>query len=128
MELVLLAVFVAYIFGYIYANSEGIDMYLQYYSLDSALTINSMMAGDNEVSTFYSVDNGYNLDIDQEKNKICASYIKNAEGLKSVLASIYRKTKGKLNERCELFVPNGNFRIIFEKKDLDSYMIKKVRA
>lgn len=131
MEMIVLAVFASYMFGYIYANAEGIDYYLDYYKADLAIMTNTMLSSENDMSITYPLKEGYFLGI--ENSKICVWYEKSAIGLKSKIADFYRGLKGKLNKKCESFAGNNLYSLAVAKiKPGDSketnYIITKTRT
>src|SRR3989344_2084671 len=89
MEMVIIAIFVAVMFGYIFANSEGIDLYLQTYSADMAIIINTMLSGSNEMELTYQMPSGYNAEI--KNNEVCVYYQQPpVSGIRSFMSTMYQ--------------------------------------
>lgn len=127
MEMVIIAIFVAVMFGYIFANSEGIDLYLQTYSADMAIIINTMLSGSNEMELTYQMPSGYNAEI--KNNEICVYYQQPPiSGVRSFVTAMYKATSGKANQKCEFFVQNPDFEISMAKypgAEISFYELRK---
>lgn len=131
MEMTILAIFAAYMFGYIYANAEGTDYHIDYYKTDLAILTSTMLSNDNEASVTYPMKEGYFLGIEND-NKLCVWYQKYETGLKSKLASFYRGVKGKINKKCESLVENKEYSLSVKANPANgmkeiNYVLTKVK-